>query len=93
VSAVDDAPTRKNARRGLGRRLPLVFLLLGVGLFALVLSRLDLTAILSHLRRAGWMLLPAFLAFIGNLSCSAAAWYQTLEPATRPSFPRLLAIF
>jgi len=93
VSLGSDVTARKSARPWLGRRLPLVFLLFGVGLFALVLSRLDLTAILSHLRRAGWMLLPAFLAFIGNLSCSAAAWYQTLEPTTRPSFPKLFAIF
>jgi len=85
--------TPKKPRSGLARWLPLAFFALGMALFGVVLSHLDTDAILAHLKRAGWMLVPAYLAFFGNLTCSTAAWYQTMDPGSRPSFWRLFATF
>jgi len=85
--------TQKKPRSGIARWLPLAFFVLGMGLFAGVVSQLDVHALLAHMKQAGWMLLPAYLAFFCNLACSTAAWYQTIESSTRPSFWRLFTTF
>lgn len=71
-------------------------LLLAVGLvlLGLLVVHLDGAEVLSHLVRAGWMLLPAFAAYVGGLVASAGAWRESLgTDGPRPSFSRVLAVF
>lgn len=71
-----------------------LFLAAGIALLAVLLTQIDLAALWAHLRRAGWMLLPALGAFAFNLMLSTGAWSATFQDGPRPpSFRRLLGAF
>ncbi|MFW6049561.1 MAG: lysylphosphatidylglycerol synthase transmembrane domain-containing protein [Myxococcota bacterium] len=71
-----------------------LFLALGIALLGVLLAHLDPEEVWANLRRAGWMLLPAFGASLANLAFSGLTWSQTLEPGpARPPFLRVLGAF
>lgn len=76
--------------------LNLIFVVLGVGLFAFLVFSLDPVVIGEQLRRAGWAVPPAFLLFVLNLCASTMAWRETIEPGEhgrRIPFVPLLGAF
>jgi uncharacterized protein (TIRG00374 family) len=63
-------------------------------LFGVLLWQLDAKRTLQEIVRAGWMLLPAFGAYMGTLAFSTLAWRQTIDPsASRASYWQLLSAF
>jgi uncharacterized protein (TIRG00374 family) len=77
-----------------GKAFNWLFLLAGIGLFALLLIRLDLDAVVAHLLRAGWMIAPALLAYVVSLAFSTLVWMQAIEPQPEnPGFGHVFAAF
>ncbi len=81
------------------RRIPslnLVFLVLGIALFVLLILKLDPHEVGQQLKRAGWALVPAFIAYTLNLCASTMAWREAIQPGAhgrRIPFGPLLAAF
>ncbi len=59
----------------------LVFLLLGMGLLAGMLLRLDPNQVFDHLGRIGWWFGLAFGVYVLAVMCSSAAWFLMVDPA------------
>lgn len=77
----------------MSRRLRLVALALGVILFGLLLYRVGLHNLLDNLRRAGWVLAPVMLLWLGTYCCNATSWRLIMadEPG-RPGFGAALNV-
>ncbi|MEM9069825.1 MAG: lysylphosphatidylglycerol synthase domain-containing protein [Myxococcota bacterium] len=75
------------------RALHLFFLTLGVVLLGVLIWRLDASALLEQVLAAGWVVLPAFAAYIGSNLVSTLAWREAIPPAHRVPFLTLFSAF
>jgi hypothetical protein len=74
-------------------RLRLLALVLGVILFGLLLHRVGWHNLLDNLHRAGWVLAPVMLLWLGTYCCNATSWRLIMadEPG-RPGFGSALNV-
>lgn len=70
-----------------------LFLALGLALLVVVLVRMDAAVVWRHVRDAGWVLLPAFGAYVVSLVLSVLAWRRLFPPAHRARLRTLLTVF
>src|SRR5207247_8361299 len=77
----------------MSRRARLPLFAGGSALFAYLISRIGLAALIADAAETGWMFLPILLLYGFVYACNAAAWRLILaaEPR-RPSFWRLYAV-
>ncbi len=77
----------------MSRRARLLLFAGGSALFAYLISRIGLAALIADAAETGWMFLPILLLYGFVYACNAAAWRLILagEPR-RPSFWRLYAV-
>src|SRR5437773_12282117 len=77
----------------MSRRARLLLFAGGAALFAYLISRIGLAALIADAAETGWMFLPILLLYGFVYACNAAAWRLILagEPR-RPSFWRLYAV-
>lgn len=74
--------------------LNLAFLVLGAGLLVFLVIRFDTDELRERLRASGWMMLPAFVAYLGSLIGSTFAWRETIDPRhSDASFGQLFGAF
>jgi hypothetical protein len=75
----------------MNRRLRLLALALGLVLFGFVLYRVGLHNLIDNFRRAGWVLAPIMLLWLGTYCCNATSWRLIMadEPG-RPGFGEAL---
>ncbi|MGB5545859.1 MAG: lysylphosphatidylglycerol synthase transmembrane domain-containing protein [Polyangiales bacterium] len=73
--------------------LNVLFLLLGIGLFALLLVRLDAATIGEQLESIGWFVVPSVLAYVGNQLAATRAWQVLLRSAGQdPGYAAMLRV-
>jgi uncharacterized protein (TIRG00374 family) len=78
----------------IGRLANIFFVLLGVGMLAVLVVRLDVGDVLANLRRVGWYFAASFSVYVAGLLVTTAAWQQTIDPVhSRATFRELALAF
>ncbi|PYO28842.1 MAG: hypothetical protein DMD73_04200 [Gemmatimonadetes bacterium] len=79
--------------RRVSRRLQALLFVVGSAVFAYLVARIGVAALLADARRTGWMFVPILLLYGAVCACNAGAWWLVMagEPS-RPPFWRAWAI-
>ena len=77
----------------MSRRLQALLFVVGSAVFAYLVARIGVAALLADARRTGWMFVPILLLYGAVCACNAGAWWLVMagEPS-RPPFWRAWAI-
>jgi uncharacterized protein (TIRG00374 family) len=77
----------------MSRRVRLLLLAGGLALFAYLLSRLGLGALVAEAAKTGWMFVPILLVYGLVYACNTGAWMLIMaDEPRRPSFGRLYMV-
>jgi len=88
---MDPSPTKETNPKG--EKWNRFFLLAGIILFAVLLTRLDAGTIWEQLKRIGWFVIPSILAYVGNQLAAARCWHVLLRPIGQdPGYGAVLRI-
>ena len=73
----------------MARLVRVIFLLVGVGLLAVLFTRTDLAAVRAYMREMGWTFPLIFLPYIAVYLCDTVGWRWAFGPTVRIRFRTL----
>lgn len=73
----------------MGRLARVLFLLIGIGLLAVIVTQINLRAVGMYMREMGWAFPLIFLPYIGVYLCDTIGWKFAFGPSTTIPFHRL----